>query len=425
MKTAKQVWIEIIRRPFRSLLMCFTVFVLALFTVFGSFIRGIVGNIYQSFVRMEGYSIDVQVDAFNELSDWNKVLAQFMEMEHVDGYNNTIEMKELCAPVNFKNVDYYGNEISDVQSEEDEMVWLVGNCDTKYYSSFRNEEMKLVEGVFPSLGNPGVAVDKNVAKTNNLHIGDEICVSLYDMEMCLNIMGIYETFDIPRVETEKEGYYKDSINSFLFCDYENYIRLTGKSDISIMRFFIDAYENMEACQEKMAVLTAGQNALVVNTIQNHMNDTGSMISFLKNCSGLVLGFNYVASVVILGLMILLWLRSHKQMIMIYKILGQNVLKISGKIVCEIFLLEAVSGVFGFLVACLVLHNHGKEMIDWMMTISGNRTALLNLGESVELYSFHVPEALGFVVVLLFVSILFSFLAGVYVSGMRVRDLRRM
>ena len=93
--------------------------------------------------------------------------------------------------------------------------------------------------------------------------------------------------------------------------------------------------------------------------------------------------------------------------------------------CEIFLLEAVSGVFGFLAACFVLDYHGKELIDWMMTISGNRTALLNLGESVELYSFHVPEALGFVAALLFVSVLFSFLAGVYVSGMKVRDLRRM
>ena len=423
MSTAKQIFIEIIRRPFKTILMCFTVFILVVFTVFGSFIRGISGNIYSDFVRLEGYSVDVQIDEFKELSDWNIILEQLMGLEHVVGYNNTHEARTLCNAVDFTNVDFHGNEAADTGRSR--MVYLVGNCNTEYYSSFRNEEMKLIDGLLPSTENPGAAIDINIAEKNNLNIGDSICVSLYGTEFALNIIGIYETLIIPRVEADTEGFYMDSINSFLFCDYENYVKLAGKCDINLIRFYIDEYDNMKKCRSEMKELISEQNALVVDTIENHAANTGTLIPVLNNCSSIVLYINYIVCITILGLLIILWIRGHSKMIIIYKILGQNEYKITGKIIGEIFIIELVSGIMGFASAALFLKHQGRAIIDRITTVSGNKTVMMNLADTEGLYSFHASEAAGFVGVLLLISMVIAFFAGIYMSFMKVQKLKKV
>lgn len=425
MSTAKQIFIEIIRRPFKTILMCFTVFILVVFTVLGSFIRGISGNIYSDFVRLEGYSIDVQIDEFKELSDWDNLLEQLTGVEHVIGYNNTHEARILCNAVNFSNVDFEGNEATSIQTGRSQMVYLVGNCNTEYYSSFRNEEMKLIEGILPSTENPGAAIDINIAEKNNLNIGDSICVSLYGTELTLDVIGIYETLIIPRVEADTEGFYMDSINSFLLCDYESFMKLAGKCDINLTRFYIDEYDNMKKCRSEMKELISEQNALVVDTIENHAANTGTLIPALNNCSSIVLYINYIVCITILGLLIILWIRGHSKMIIIYKILGQNEFKIAGKIIGEIFIIELASGIMGFVSAALFLKHQGRAIIDRITTVSGNKTVMMNLADTEGLYSFHASEAAGFVGVLLLISMVIAFFAGIYMSFMKVQKLKKV
>lgn len=405
--------------------MFLTMLCMVFFTVFGSFLRSIVGNMNNMFITKEGCSIDVQIDSFSKLSDWDGLLDSIMELEHIEGYDS-MSMGRLCTPLNFSNVDYEGNVLAYGESSK---VYVEGGCYTEYIDSFRNGEMKLVDGVLPSLEHPGVAVDKNIAEKNGLHIGDVISVASEEAEVDMELVGIYDTYMVPKVEAEINGFYKESANSYLFCDYGSYVKLTGYERLNLLRFYVDEYANLDASLRQIKELTADKEALVINCIKNLMQNTGSLVPFLEKCSKMVLGFNYISCAVIMGLMIMLWMRSHAKMIMIYKILGQNELGIIAKIICEILVIEFISGGAGFFAAAYVLKQRGSGLVEKLIITSGNRIVLMNFNSNFggieALGAFDGAAAAGYVVALVVTALATAALAGVYMSRMKVWELRRM
>ena len=426
MRVSRQIFIEIFRRPFRSILMFLTVFIMVGFTVFGSFLQSIEGNISQAFLAKTGCYVGVQIDAFSELSDWAGLLEKILVLKHVNGYNS-IGRALKCEPVNFTNVDYDGNIMPDGVSQ----VYLMGGCDTGYIDFFRNDDMKLIEGEMPSDKHGGVAVDKNMLDKNGLHIGDTITLSYGEYQYSMRIIGVYETAVIPKIESNMQGFYDETTSSYIFCDYDSYMQFNKTSVLNMLKFFVDDYHELDAvCGEiEKIVGDAGEYALVVNGLESELENTGSLIPFLKKASGMVVGFNYICCAVVLGLMMVLWLKSHAQMIMIYKILGYNELKIILRIVSEIIIIELFAGGISYLVMSIILKSTGAKFLEKLIITSGNRTVLMNFnhrfGGIEALGHFDGGTALFYVLILIFISIAMAVGVGIYMSRMKIWQLKKM
>lgn len=351
MKLYKQIWIEILQRPFRSLTLFITVFVLSTFSVGSAYISIAIESCYQEYVKKDGYCINVEIDSEQTLKNWKPEIESVLKFDEVVGYNNTFELSQKCQAVNFKNTPYQNTKY--VKTEKNE-IYLMGNIDTRYNQYFRNKDMELVKGSCPSEYNKGVLVAEEVAKENTLDIGDEIKIQYLGENITgLEVIGIYKTENVPNVETEIEGYYEESVSSYLFCDYESYYQVVkDKEELNMMSFFVGKYEEMEQGYEDISEVFKGiKNAQVVNTIKNDMSDIKKTINIMKIVTNILLYFSIICSFLIVGLISCLWMKDHIKVIELYRILGQNKIIIVCKIIGEVIPI-ALSGV---VVALLTSH----------------------------------------------------------------------
>lgn len=351
MKLYKQIWIEILQRPFRSLTLFITVFVLSIFSISSAYISIAIESCYQEYVKKDGYCINVEIDPEQPLKNWKPAIENVLKFDEVVGYNNAFELSKKCQAVNFHNISYQNTK--HVKKEKNE-IYLVGDIDIQYREYFRNRDMELIKGSYPSEHSKGVLVAEEVAKENTLDIGDEIKIQYAEEDVTgLKIIGIYKTENVPKVETEIEGYYEESLNSFLFCDYESYHQVVkDKEELSVMSFFVGRYEDMEQGYEHIsAEFKDVKNVLVINTIENDMSDIKKTIDIMRTVTNILLYFSVICSFLIIGLISCLWMKDHVKVIELYRILGQNKIIIVVKIIGEVIPI-ALSGVIG---ALLISH----------------------------------------------------------------------
>ena len=168
MKLYKRIFMGIIRRPLRAIILALMILSLSLLSMVGVFLLDLVKNTYEEYVKLDGYSIAIenseQITVPSIQND--KILA----LDHIIGYNNNGNLYGNYEPVNFINIPYEENEDENGEASVD--ITLYANMDTSLYSAFRNRKMVLMEGVYPDTKNKGVLVDEVLANKNGLTIGE-------------------------------------------------------------------------------------------------------------------------------------------------------------------------------------------------------------------------------------------------------------
>ncbi len=417
----RQALMELKGKPFKSLLIAAIVIVMAVFCGMAAFFGSSINSFYQSFADLAGYSIVAEIDAYHHLDDWSSVIEKVKEKEHIAGYNNAITAFELCQPLNFSNIPYEGSD----SGRSTEMVYISGNINAGFNDYFRNKIFELVEGNFPAEQDEGVVVERALASQNHVKIGDMLDLDYNGNRVEFRICGIYEALQAPRLEISN-GYYEVSANSILFCSYEGYVRLTGRSESHMIAFFVDDYDNMEDCCRYIEELMPPEEDTVVNNlIVSQEIQMSEVISLMRRMAALATGMVFVMCVGVLSLVMLLWLRGHSKMVAIYRTLGQNPFYVLRILLIEIlFVTVPAAGVTTGLMSALI-SRYSEEMFFGLLDFCEIQDWQVSFSEKLWKFKMNQTMLIEQIVNLELIILVIVVVGGMLMLRKSVRELRQM
>ena len=349
MGLCKRIFMEIIRRPFRAVILAIVIFTLSISSMIGVFLQDIVKTAYQEYIKLDGYSVTIENNKQESIP--RGIIDSILALDHVIGYTNSGNLYDKYKPINFINIPYERSE--NEQSEESEEIILYANMNTSLYAMFRNGDMLLSEGVYPDSNHKGVLVDEMLASKNGLEIGEHIEIYSKSKEkvVAFEIIGIYKTMEAPNVEISNDlgTHYTVSTNSYIFCDYTSFFSVSDRNDtIASLIFYVDEYDHIESVYKNIEDIVLPKGYIVINRLESTLSYYGKFILVLKNTTTSLLGFTYVTSLIILFLMTLLWMRDHYYETGIYIALGTEKYKIALYYLLEILAI-AISTLFTSLI----------------------------------------------------------------------------
>lgn len=419
----KRIFMEIIRRPFRAVTIAFMILVLSLASLVGVFLHDIVKTAYQEYIKIEGYSIAIENN--NQESIPNEISDEILALDYIIGCNNNSNLYDYFRPVDFINIPYDGNDQEG--NEEAVDVILYANINTSLYGSFRNNEMILIEGTYPDSKNKGVLIDEKLAKKNELSIGKSIKLysKVYDKVVDFNIIGIYKTLEAPnsKVSNDFGTHYTVSANSYIFCDYDSYFKVSDRnSSITSLIFYVNEYDNILPTYKKIEEIVLPEGYGVINCLESTLSYYGKVILTLKNTTSSLLGFTYITSLFILFLMTLLWMRDHYYEAGIYIALGTEKYKIVLYFVLEILTIAVSSLIVSILIGRSVVYTYRNQLLNLALRFT-NSKFLDNAMESKVLeHAFSVQSLLYASVIYLVVVLVATLLSSTIIANYNPREL---
>lgn len=417
----RQSLMELKGRPVKNMLIAAVAFVMVTFCGLAVFFRSSVNSFYQSFADMAGYSVVAEIDDFSHLDDWAAVIKNAVKNEHIAGYNNTIPALQLCQAVNFMNVPYDGA----VSDNGTEMVYVSGNINTEYSDYFRNKDLWLTEGNFPSGDDGGIVIDCELALQNHLKAGDALVLAYHENRKSFRITGIYEASRVPKMEV-RDGYYEVSPNSILFCSYGDFVELTGQSDCSMISFFVDDYDNMDDCFRHIeGLLSSVGNSVVMNAIANQEIQMSEVIVLMRQMTTVAITMVFVMCAGMMSLLIVLWLRSHSGMIAIYQILGQDPVYVMRVLITEISLvtIPSVGLAVGLMLA--LINRNSESMFFHLLDFCGIDSAQKSFSKGMWNFKMNLAMLIEGTGILELMILVMVTVGSIVMTGKSVRKLRQM
>lgn len=360
-----QAFMEIVGRPIQNGLIAFMMVCLIAFCGVSTFFTTLIESFHQGFASISGYGAVVSIEDYTQPEDWEDFLAKTAEYEAIIGYNNELEARRQCTPVDFVNVPYEGVSAG----VDDTKVYVSGNMNTAFCNYFRNGDFRLIEGDFPTPEKPGALLEQGLAEKNGLAVGDSITVAWREKECSFAVTGIYEALTTPKAEAQQEGFYQLSPMSFVFCDAGSYEELTGEFHCNIMRFFVSRYEDIEACCDYLSELTAPtENSYVVDGLAAGEDNLTEVVDLLKQISTVTLDAVYILCVVVMSLLVVLWLRAHARTIAIYTVLGQHPGRIVWNLLLELLMVTIPVVIIAFISFLYLFRTYAKNIFLWVLEV---------------------------------------------------------
>lgn len=318
-------------KPGRSMLLFLLALILTISSIFLNYVYNILNEYYNYFIEKNGFSILVYSSDHSVTSEteWQKLLG----IEHVEGFNQSISCS--VTPVGFQNIPYQTDGVYS-QKPKSNRITLIANRETKFFAAFRNQDMVLREGAYPSDDNPGAMIDSALAQANDLKIGDSI--SMEDPEasqrFTIPIIGIYRTEHVPKEEDGEHFVYASE--SHVFCDLNTYSQFLEINDTETYGYiYVDTLNHVDSVIQKILELEPDYQA--VNSVSNAIAGDAqiSPVTGLKDVIVKLLWMMYALSGILMLLMSLIWIRDHYEEIGIYLVLGRSKARIVASMFIEI------------------------------------------------------------------------------------------
>jgi len=347
MNLYKRVVLGIIRRPFRVLTFFAVIFVVSIIGITGSFLKKCVSYYEDSIIRNVGYAIILNNTSPSISGISDSIVDTIANFPHVVGVNS--EITELYEPYDFKNhVEI--NENGFTSMNEQTSVRLLGNVDTQFYRDFRNENMVLSSGEFPSVQSNEVLISDILSEGNGLELGDTIHVtnSQNEKRIQLVVVGIYNTLLSPleafSLAGTNEDIYEQTPYSYLFCDYDFVSNMQGESgDKSSYTFYVDNKQNIDFIYNQIKNLPLDWNNLeLYNAPENDFLVNSHAMVVLRDATTFILLGTYFTAFFILLLMSILWMKDHINEIGIYISLGTSKSSVIIHFFLEIVIISVIS-----------------------------------------------------------------------------------
>lgn len=330
-------------------------FAFVTFLSFGFFLRTLNNNIYEAYARDEGYRIDINIPDNLCYKDWKEVIDIIKSESDVDGFNNTKQTGIEC-------------KLSSIKSQSD--VYVFGNVNTEFSQFFRSGDFELISGEMPVCGSNQIIIDNNLGLENQIQMGDTVSIEKEGKILELSVVGIYAAKNIPEVDIDNDGFYKECEKSIVLCDYLSYEFLSDNMDFTLMSVYVNELSNMD---NVYTVLKGklNENAMVVDTIKNHVSSTGTTINSINKLSSGLIFFSIVLFLICIFIITAIWVDDHASMIFIYKALGEKNNNILLKLICEIAVICVPACIAAGILSRWLLRTFAEEIFGFILSISMN------------------------------------------------------
>lgn len=404
----KYIFLEIINNKKRSLIVAILAFTFVFFLSFGFFLKSFNNNIYEAYAHDEGYCIDINVIDNLCYGNWKEVIDIINNLPYIEGFNNSRQIGVECTLSNIKN-------------QQD--IYLFGNVNTKFSDFFRIGNFELISGEMPVCGKYQIIIDNDFSMKNQIQIGDIVSIGVEDKDLELSVVGIYEIKKMPEVDIDNDGFYKECEKNIVLCDYLSYEFLAEDTDFTLMSVYVDELCNMDsvykALKEKL-----NENALVIDTIKNHVSSTGTTINSINKLSNVMLFFSVALFLICMFVITAIWINDHASMIFIYKALGEKNDKILSKLILEIVIICVPVCTAAGIIIRWILRRFAEEIFEFMLSISKNS---INSWDSVNLDCLFLISLKEYIIISFLVAIIiivWVFICGCFMVNRRCIELNK-
>lgn len=396
MNFLKRAWLSVIRRKGKSLILFAVIFIL------GNVIAGAIA-IQQSTANVEKKvkadlgaiaTVDYDYEALDEVATdtdfvWPDPLSEEQineigEMPYVKEYDYSIGS---YVPVDsFKTISY--NDVT-----EDDDTTFYGGEETSYVSikgtnatepmDFKDKKVVLVDGrTFTAEdaedGGYRAIISSRIASENSLSVGDQLTLDgqyqKYDQETgatellkgadyVIEVIGIFEP---TTVEVEQDENNPNS-DPFMVADQFNSFYMTNEAVKEINRsqyevgkanepelytedfdemfyptpiYVLNSPDDVEAFREEVTPLVPQYFKVILST--DKYDEVGSGMNRLAQISGYVVIIAVIATLIIISLVVILFLRDRKHELGIYLSLGEKRQNVVFQIIVELLVISLVA-----------------------------------------------------------------------------------
>jgi len=299
--------LESVRKPVQNVILCIIFISIFVGELIGLTVYATSQNARQSALEIIGAKMMM---SSNESTDIEcnineKMISQILTVKHIVSVNQN--RAEYAIPISFRNSkEIDGQPPASSPQDKDwvditpESVIIDAFREVKSADVFRENQAKLIEGIFPDTKNCGAIIEKRLAEVNGFHIGDEFTVtSSENIEVQIPIIGIYETKANFRVTEENalgESIYAMSPYNRIYTDLTAVIQLY-KTDITKLplEIFVDAPKNLDIAANSIKEFDFDwENLGLYNMTASYMKDEAGQVGVLDNFAKLIIF--YVSSI---------------------------------------------------------------------------------------------------------------------------------
>ena len=379
MTTFKRAYLYITRKKVRSIIMFMLLTIISTVllssNILNHTVKGISNKIYES--SNFGFTVKNLSKTDKEISV--KKLDKITNLPDIKGANY-----QFATPVNLlgnKVVEGQNNLILDEKTNKNNLVMLNANTNTADNSDFKSEVLKLKKGrhIGPEDRNK-VLVHEEFAKLNNLDIGSKIKLEKANSSEQKTTNKDYEVVGIysGTKNNEFQGLSSDFIENTVYTDYKSSQELMGYSEsdkkVTSVDYFVKNPEKLEDTE-------------IVKSNKNFQTVIASLQSIEKIIDMVKIG-SIIASVIILSLVLIFWLRERLHEIGILLSIGTSKTKIILQQIIELVYIAVFSIILSSVLENVILKYGVKNAID--------KLGVDNLPEAISQQILNVKVELGYI-----------------------------
>lgn len=391
MTTFKRAYLYITRKKVRSIIMFMLLTIISTVllssNILNHTVKGISNKIYES----SNFGFTVKNLSKTDKEIFVKKLDKITNLPDIKGANY-----QFATPVNLlgsKVVEGQNNLILDEKTNKNNLVMLNANTNTADNSDFKSEVLKLKKGrhIGPEDRNK-VLVHEEFAKLNNLDIGSKIKLEKANSSEQKTTNKDYEVVGIysGTKNNEFQGLSSDFIENTVYTDYKSSQELMGYSEsdkkVTSVDYFVKNPEKLEDVA-KSAENLAIEDTEVVKSNKNFQTVIASLQSIEKIIDMVKIG-SIIASVIILSLVLIFWLRERLHEIGILLSIGTSKTKIILQQIIELVYIAVFSIILSSVLENVILKYGVKNAID--------KLGVDNLPEAISQQILNVKVELGYV-----------------------------
>lgn len=304
---------------------------------------------------------------------------QLSNIENVVGINQNFA--DFALPLNFENnKSYVGKDpySQEIQIEHDagfeNNVVLEGNINVELTDIFRNKAAALVAGIYPTEENRGALISKTLAEQNNLNIGSEINLSVYENTVSIPIIGIYETaaqFQVTADNIIGTAVFAHSPYNRIYIDIvsfsEFYVRDRNTLPIVV---YVNSPANVQTVGEDIKALNIDWEVFqLLNTTDSNYNMSANNIESVSHIAKLFLVLLTVFSVITLILVMSIWADNFRYESGIFLSLGTS----KWRTILLLIISSFYAAVPSLLIALLTAKPLASVALDYQMGVASGRS----------------------------------------------------
>ncbi len=411
----KTVFIGIKGKKTQSIITFIVVLIILLFEITGLLIHSASQAAQQDVYKQIGVSIaitpkyqktsDGQLQKVNERIINDKMIQNLISKEHVLGYDSYLECYN--TPINFENTKIYTGidpstqnskadiSLKEIEEKRDQVV-VAGGINIKYNNRFYKSQNILTEGEYPNQNKQGAIISEQLAKANNLKIGDTLSVESNDNHntVKLNIIGTYHTnlkFEVLPTNYMGEEIFRASPYNIIYTTYDTVNSLMSeKTPLSTLTVWVDSPTNTQSVMDSIMADDLWKNYQVFSITNIIYKEFAGQLETINTMSDNLIVFSIIFGAIILIITMTFFGNSYMYENGLYMVLGKR----KGRIV-SIQLLQVLFIAIAALLVSLTISPVISAILNSAINInyvSANSDAMVSCFDNGELtikQNFHV------------------------------------